>query len=136
HRFNIGSKSLEHKKWIHCLESIMSIIFCTAVSEYKQNLLDKSTMNCLQQSLILFESVINLRWFLRASNILFFIKIYAFKSKCPKVIIPFHSCSTQSQLVVSVIFQSLLERYFPEYTVGAHINKTAKYILWHFMQAN
>lgn len=38
--------------------------------------------------------------------------------------------------VVFIVFQGLLERYFPEYTVGAHINKTAKYILWRFMQAN
>lgn len=29
-----------------------------------------------------------------------------------------------------------LERYFPEYTGGADINKAAKYILWRFMQAN
>ena len=29
-----------------------------------------------------------------------------------------------------------LERYFPEYTGGFDIHKTAKYILWRFMQAN
>jgi guanine nucleotide-binding protein subunit alpha len=32
--------------------------------------------------------------------------------------------------------QVALERYFPEYTGGADINKAAKYILWKFMQAN
>jgi hypothetical protein len=29
-----------------------------------------------------------------------------------------------------------IEKYFPEYTGGADINKAAKYILWKFMQAN
>lgn len=29
-----------------------------------------------------------------------------------------------------------LERYFPEYSGGADINKAAKYILWRFMQTN
>ena len=69
----------------------------------------------MQESLILFESVINSRWFLRTSIILFLNKIDVFKSKLPKV---------------------PLERYFPEYTGGPDINKAAKYILWRFMQAN
>ena len=46
---------------------------------------------------------------------MFLNKIDVFKSKLPKV---------------------PLERYFPEYTGGADINKAAKYILWRFMQAN
>ena len=29
-----------------------------------------------------------------------------------------------------------LERYFPTYEGGVDINKAAKHILWHFMQAN
>lgn len=29
-----------------------------------------------------------------------------------------------------------LEKYFPEYSGGADINKAAKYILWRFMQTN
>ena len=69
----------------------------------------------MAESLILFESVINSRWFLRTSIILFLNKIDVFKSKLPKV---------------------PLERYFPEYTGGPDINKAAKYILWRFMQAN
>ena len=56
----------------------------------------------MQESLILFESVINSRWFLRTSIILFLNKIDVFKSKLPKV---------------------PLERYFPEYTGGPDINK-------------
>ena len=71
--------------------------------------------NRMAESLVLFDSVINSRWFLRTSIILFLNKIDVFKSKLPKV---------------------PLEKYFPEYTGGPDINKAAKYILWRFMQAN
>ena len=137
--FDVGGQRSERKKWIHCFESVTSIIFCTALSEYDQVLLEDRnqvrlpaslraatsvdlvdsrsphSQKRMAESLILFESVINSRWFLRTSIILFLNKIDVFKSKLPKV---------------------PLERYFPEYTGGPDINKAAKYILWRFMQAN
>lgn len=51
--------------------------------------------NRMQESLVLFESVINSRWFLRTSVILFLNKIDVFKMKLAK---------------------TPLEKYFPEYT--------------------
>ncbi|KAF5364744.1 hypothetical protein D9758_009302 [Tetrapyrgos nigripes] len=115
HMFDVGGQRSERRKWIHCFESVTSIIFCTALSEYDQVLLEEKNQNRMQESLILFESIINSRWFLRTSIILFLNKIDVFKKKLPKV---------------------PLERYFPEYTGGPDINKAAKYILWKFMQAN
>ena len=115
HMFDVGGQRSERKKWIHCFESVTSIIFCTALSEYDQVLLEEAGQNRMVESLVLFESVINSRWFLRTSIILFLNKIDVFKSKLPKV---------------------PLEKYFPEYTGGPDINKAAKYILWRFMQAN
>lgn len=73
------------------------------------------SQNRMIESLTLFESVINSRWFLRTSIILFLNKIDVFKHKIPRV---------------------PLERYFQEYTGGPDINKAAKYILWRFMQKN
>lgn len=37
--FDVGGQRSERKKWIHCFESVTSIIFCTALSEYDQDLL-------------------------------------------------------------------------------------------------
>jgi guanine nucleotide-binding protein subunit alpha len=101
-------------------EAVTSIIFCVALSEYDQvlleengqvrqhadvahvlllllenNLADQPPQNRMQESLVLFESVINSRWFLRTSVILFLNKIDVFKQKLPKV---------------------PLVHYFPEYT--------------------
>ncbi|KNZ72499.1 Guanine nucleotide-binding protein subunit alpha [Termitomyces sp. J132] len=115
HMFDVGGQRSERKKWIHCFESVTSIIFCTALSEYDQVLLEEKSQNRMKESLYLFESVINSRWFLRTSMILFLNKIDVFKLKLPKM---------------------PLQKYFPEYTGGADINKAAKYVLWKFMQTN
>lgn len=93
--FDVGGQRSERKKWIHCFESVTSIIFCVALSEYDQVLLEESKQNRMLESLILFESVINSRWFVRSSIILFLNKVDLFKIKLAKV---------------------PLERYFPDYT--------------------
>ncbi|CDH48751.1 g-protein alpha subunit [Lichtheimia corymbifera JMRC:FSU:9682] len=115
HMFDVGGQRSERKKWIHCFEAVTSIIFCVSLSEYDQVLLEESRQNRMMESLVLFESVINSRWFLRTSIILFLNKIDVFKSKLPKL--PF-------------------ERYFPDYGGGQDIKKATKYILWRFNQTN
>lgn len=67
------------------------------------------------ESLVLFESVINSRWFMRTSIVLLLNKTDIFMEKIKRV---------------------PLEKYFPEYTGGPDPNKGAKYILWRFNQAN
>lgn len=115
HLFDVGGQRSERKKWIHCFEAVTSIIFCVALSEYDQVLLEESGQNRMAESLVLFESVVNSRWFLRTSVILFLNKIDIFKQKIPK---------------------QPLSKYFPEYSGGPDINKAAKYILWRFTQTN
>jgi guanine nucleotide-binding protein G(i) subunit alpha len=136
HMFDVGGQRSERKKWsvfasfprlalfidlrvirIHCFEAVTSIIFCVALSEYDQVLLEESgqvslgrhsgssrsdrrAQNRMAESLVLFESVINSRWFVRTSIILFLNKIdlvrtlflrpapltdvHSSKSSCPK----------------------------------------------------
>ncbi|KAG1849036.1 heterotrimeric G protein alpha subunit [Suillus subluteus] len=115
HMFDVGGHRSERKKWIHCFESVTNIIFCMALSEYNQVMLEEKNQNRMQDSLNLFESIINSRWFLRTSVILLLNKIDVFKNKVPKVPV---------------------QNYFSDYAGGPDINKAAKYILWKFMQAN
>ena len=44
--FDVGGQRSERKKWIHCFENVTSIIFCTALSEYNQVLLEEKTQAC------------------------------------------------------------------------------------------
>lgn len=57
--FDVGGQRSERKKWIHCFENVTSIIFCVALSEYDQVLLEESSQVSIFQPLSqLLESVI------------------------------------------------------------------------------
>jgi hypothetical protein len=47
--FDVGGQRSERKKWIHCFENVTSIIFCVALSEYDQVLLEESSQVCLAE---------------------------------------------------------------------------------------
>jgi hypothetical protein len=49
--FDVGGQRSERKKWIHCFENVTSIIFCVALSEYDQVLLEESSQVGLLHSL-------------------------------------------------------------------------------------
>src|SRR3954464_14799127 len=67
------------------------------------------------ESLVLFDSVVNSRWFVRTSIILFLNKVDLFRQKLPKI---------------------PLSMYFPDYSGGPDVNRAAKYLLWRFNQVN
>ncbi|SCU89580.1 LAFA_0E19262g1_1 [Lachancea sp. 'fantastica'] len=115
HIYDVGGQRSERKKWIHCFDNVTLIIFCVSLSEYDQTLLEDKSQNRLEESLILFDSVVNSRWFARASVVLFLNKIDVFAEKVQHV---------------------PLENYFSDYAGGKDINKAAKYILWRFVQLN
>ncbi|KAI9038796.1 guanine nucleotide-binding protein subunit alpha gpaB [Aspergillus affinis] len=115
HMFDVGGQRSERKKWIHCFENVTSIIFCVALSEYDQVLLEESNQNRMMESLVLFDSVVNSRWFMRTSIILFLNKVDLFRQKLPR---------------------SPLSTYFPDYSGGNDVNRAAKYLLWRFNQVN
>lgn len=46
HMVDVGGQRSERKKWIHNFESVTSIIFCTALSEYDQVLLEERNQVC------------------------------------------------------------------------------------------
>lgn len=69
----------------------------------------------MMESLLLFDSVVNSRWFIRTSIILFLNKVDIFREK---------------------LARSPLGNYFPDYSGGLDVNKAAKYLLWRFNQVN
>lgn len=115
HMVDVGGQRSERKKWIHCFDNVTIIIFCVSLSEYDQSLLEEKSQNRLEESLVLFDSVVNSRWFSRTSIVLFLNKIDVFAEK---------------------LEHSPLQNYFPDYTGGNDITKAAKYILWRFKQVN
>ncbi|KAI7870974.1 heterotrimeric G protein alpha subunit A [Spinellus fusiger] len=113
--FDVGGQRSERRKWIHCFEAVTSVFFCVALSEYDQVLLEESKQNRMVESLALFESIINSRWFATSSIVLFLNKLDLFKAKIKRV--PLEVC-------------------FPDYQGGNDPRKGVKYILWRFLQTN
>ncbi|KAH8989711.1 guanine nucleotide binding protein, alpha subunit, partial [Lactarius akahatsu] len=74
HMVNVGGQQSEQEKWTHNSKSVTSIVFCVALLEYDQVLLEERN-----QSLVLFESVIDSQWFLCTLIIHFLTKIDVFK---------------------------------------------------------
>lgn len=115
HLFDVGGQRSERRKWISCFEGVTSIIFCVALSEYDQTLIEDNTQNRMVESLMLFDSVVNSRWFIRTSIILFLNKY---------------------DLFVLKLKRTPLEKFFPDYSGEKEPKKAAQFIRDKFLQKN
>ncbi|CAD6196882.1 unnamed protein product [Caenorhabditis auriculariae] len=79
--FDVGGQRSERKKWMHCFEGVTAIIFCVAMSEYDMVLAEDAEMNRMNESMMLFDSICNNRWFTETSIILFLNKKDLFEEK-------------------------------------------------------
>lgn len=68
---DVGGQRAERRKWIHCFDSVTSIIFLASLSEYDQVLLENQKESRMEESLALFSTIISFPGFKRASFILF-----------------------------------------------------------------
>ncbi|XP_058809965.1 guanine nucleotide-binding protein G(i) subunit alpha-like [Phymastichus coffea] len=82
--FDVGGQRSERKKWIHCFEDVTAIIFCVALSEYDLVLAEDEEMNRMIESMKLFDSICNSKWFVDTSIILFLNKKDIFAEKIAK----------------------------------------------------
>ncbi|KAF8268760.1 small G-protein GPA3 [Lactarius quietus] len=98
---------------MHVFENVTSIMFCVPLPEYDR--WDSDGKSLLSRSLVLFESVVNSRWFSRTSIILFLTGFKEFEVKLPKA--PLETC-------------------FPAYTGGAGTKEAVEYITKQFLQTN
>nr|XP_061813244.1 guanine nucleotide-binding protein G(o) subunit alpha-like isoform X5 [Nerophis lumbriciformis] len=113
--FDVGGQRSERKKWIHCFEDVTAIIFCVALSGYDQVLHEDETTNRMHESLMLFDSICNNKFFIDTSIILFLNKKDLFAEKIKK---------------------SALSICFPEYTGPNTYEDAAAYIQAQFESKN
>jgi len=113
--FDVGGQRSERKKWIHCFEGVTAIIFCVAMSEYDMVLAEDEEMNRMVESMKLFDSICNNKWFTDTSIILFLNKKDLFQEKIQK---------------------SPLTICFPEYTGSNTYEEAAAYIQTKFESLN
>lgn len=113
--FDVGGQRSERKKWIHCFEGVTAIIFCVALSGYDLVLAEDEEMNRMMESMKLFDSICNNKWFVNTSIILFLNKKDLFAEKIRK---------------------SPLSICFPEYTGTNTYEEAAAYIQIKFEDLN
>ncbi|XP_053159442.1 guanine nucleotide-binding protein subunit alpha-15 isoform X2 [Hemicordylus capensis] len=68
---DVGGQKSERRKWIHCFENVMALIYLASLSEYDQCLEENNSENRMQESLDLFRTILELPWFWDTSIILF-----------------------------------------------------------------
>ncbi|XP_078455908.1 guanine nucleotide-binding protein G(q) subunit alpha-like [Lampetra fluviatilis] len=68
---DVGGQRSERRKWIHCFENVESVMFLAALSEYDQVLMEEGHVNRMLESLALFSTILECRWFEESSIILF-----------------------------------------------------------------
>ncbi|RWS20961.1 guanine nucleotide-binding protein G(o) subunit alpha-like protein, partial [Leptotrombidium deliense] len=113
--FDVSGQRSERKKWIHCFEDVTAIIFCVSMSQYDQVLHGDETTNRMQESLKLFDSICNNKWFKNTSIVLFLNNKDVFEEKMKN---------------------SPLTICFPEYTGTPEFTEAAAYIQSQFEAMN
>jgi GTPase SAR1 family protein len=111
-----GGQRSERKKWIHCFENINTILFVLATSEYDQMLFEDERVNRMHESILLFDTLCNSKWFINTPFILFLNKIDIFEKK---------------------LLKSPLKKYFPDYKGSAtNVDEALKFFEQNFLKLN
>jgi hypothetical protein len=113
--FDVSGQRSDRRKWMHQFENVISIIYFVDLGCYNEMSLVDPRQNKLMESLEYFDKVVNSRWFMRSSFILFLSNIGSFRGKLGRY---------------------PLSRYFPDYTGGYDFNRASKYIIDQFLAAN
>ncbi|XP_063146980.1 guanine nucleotide-binding protein subunit alpha-15-like [Candoia aspera] len=78
---DVGGQKSERRKWIHCFENVIAMIYLASLSEYDQSLEENNTENRMRESLDLFRTILELPWFWNTSIILFLNKVDILEEK-------------------------------------------------------
>ena len=79
--FDVGGQRSQRKKWIHCFDNVDCVLFVVALSEYDQVLEEDRNVNRMQESLSLFNEMVNNSYFSEMPFIVFFNKKDLFEEK-------------------------------------------------------
>lgn len=82
---DVGGQRNERRKWIHCFSNVTAVIFLTAISEYDEVLFEDAKVNSLHESLNVWSSICNNKYFSKTAMIIFLNKIDRFSEKIKDV---------------------------------------------------
>ena len=122
---------------IHCFEDVTAIIFCVALSEYDQVLYEDESTNRMHESLRLFDSICNNKWYvsrgsLSAESTLSLSLVCCFRFVYTGIILFLN----KKDLFEEKIKRSPLTVCFREYTGPNEYDPAAEYIQAQFVAKN
>lgn len=112
---DVGGQRNERRKWVHCFQEVTAIIFVTAISEYDLVLFEDENVNRMDDSIRVFDSIVNHEVFEGTAIILFLNKKDVFAEK---------------------IKHSPLSKHFPDYTGGDDYESATGYVQKRFLDVN
>lgn len=92
-----GGQRSERKKWLKSFDDITAVLFVLAVSEFDQVLFEDHQVNRMHESMLLFKTLVNSKWFVDTPFILFLNKTDLFEEKIVK-------------------HNAIMKNYLPDYT--------------------
>ena len=78
---DVGGQRSERRKWLHCFDDVMAVLFVAALSGYDMTLTEDGTTNRMEESLNLFQAICVNKFFDQSSIILFLNKLDLFTEK-------------------------------------------------------
>jgi len=68
---DVGGQRNERRKWIHTFDDVDTVLFVAALDHYRLSLVEEEKKNAMHESLELFNSTVNGKWFKRSTFVLF-----------------------------------------------------------------
>ncbi|KAF9067670.1 G-protein alpha subunit-domain-containing protein, partial [Rhodocollybia butyracea] len=114
--FDFGGRRSERRKWLwmDCFRNAGMVIFVASLDAYNEVLLEDPTTNRMQDSLALFQSIVNSSWFIDVPVVLFLNKSDLFSQK--------------------ISHSPLPEEHFPDYLGGNDPESALEYITSQYLQ--
>jgi len=86
--FDAGGQRAERRKWIHAFDDVTALIYVASLTEYDEVLFEDKSKNRLQESLEVWEDLVNSLHFLQVPILLFLNKLDLFEDKYVRRRIP------------------------------------------------
>jgi len=68
---DVGGQRNERRKWIHAFDEVETVLFVAALDHYRLSLVEEEKKNAMHESIELFNSTVNGKWFRRSAFVLF-----------------------------------------------------------------
>ena len=112
---DVGGQRSERRKWVNCFQGVRAVLYCVSLSAFDLTLREDNSVNRLHESMKLFTTVLNNKWFMEAAVIVLFNK---------------------KDLLQMKLRESSITVCFPQYTGSNSYQEVSEYIKQQFLKVN